>query len=180
MKSIYIFLLLLPLAACVDLKQNQWSADLTEMNSTLDSLSEEVNAFPIKELNTHFKEMKELDFRLKNSYPGDTIDLEFAALLENFKTGLIRLDSAISMYPGMNSELVKQKNSLSGLKQDIENGNGRREKYDEYLRHERNKTNELRLLISKFVQLAQTGENAFLENFEAVRAFTDTLQAERP
>jgi hypothetical protein len=43
------------------------------------------------------------------------------------------------------------RNSLINLKSDIENNSGKREKYDEYIKFEQNKLNQISLLLKECV-----------------------------
>jgi hypothetical protein len=60
--------------------------------------------------------------------------------------------------------------SLNNLKTDIENTSGKREKYDEYLKFEQNKLNQLRLLCDECVK----GQKKILDTY--IRLHTELFR----
>ena len=89
--------------------------------------------------------------RIKSYYFTDTIDYQFAKKMNSYKVArksLIILDSG---YEKIRIALREEKIALRKLKSDVLNGFGQREKYDEYISFEKNKTKKIKSLLDEYI-----------------------------
>jgi chromosome segregation ATPase len=152
MKYFVISILLIFLAySCSDIKKNERLERIGNMEKSLDSLDNKMNSEQIDSLADMQLAAQGVELRIKNNYKLDTINLEFGKKMDAYK----RMRRAIPKLKG-NWEKVKKgikemRNSLINLKSDIENNSGKREKYDEYIKFEQNKLNQISLLLKECV-----------------------------
>lgn len=137
--------------SCSDIKKNERLESIEKMEKSLDSLDNKMKSEQIDSLADMQLAAQGVELRIKNNYKLDTINLEFGKKMDSYK----RMRRAIPKLKG-NWEKVKKgikemRNSLMNLKSDIENNSGKREKYDEYIKFEQNKLNQISLLLKECV-----------------------------
>jgi chromosome segregation ATPase len=160
----FIFLaisLLLLFYSCSDFKKNERIERVLTMDQALDSIEKIMITCKIDTLADMQLAAQGVELRIKNNYKLDTINLEFGKKMDDYK----RMRRAIPKLKGnwdkVKKGLVEMRKSLKNLKIDIENNSGKREKYDEYLKFEQNKLNQLRLLCNE----CQKGQKKILDTY---------------
>ncbi|MFM7667726.1 MAG: hypothetical protein ACKO7D_06005 [Bacteroidota bacterium] len=156
-----ILSLLILVYSCSDINKNKRIERISAMEKTLDSIEKIMNTNKIDSLADMQLAAQGVELRIKNNYKLDTINLEFGKKMDEYK----RMRRAIPKLKG-NWDKVKKgigemRKSLKNLKTDIENNSGKREKYDEYLKFEQNKLNQLCLLSNE----CQKGQKKILESY---------------
>ena len=89
--------------------------------------------------------------RIKSYYFTDTIDYQFAKKMNSYKAARKSLMILDSDYEKIRIALREEKIALRKLKSDIINGFGQREKYDEYISFEKNKTKKIKSLLDEYI-----------------------------
>ena len=89
--------------------------------------------------------------RIKSYYFTDTIDYQFAKKMNSYKAARKSLIILDSDYEKIRIALREEKITLRKLKSDVLNGFGQREKYDEYISFEKNKTKKIKSLLDKYI-----------------------------
>lgn len=134
------------LISCTDLKKNERIDRILALEKTLDSIEKVMTSSKIDSLSNMQLAAQGVELRIKNNYKLDTINLEFGKKMDEYK----RMRRAIPKLKGnwekVNKGIFEMRITLSNLKTDIENNSGKREKYDEYIKFEKNKLNQLGLL----------------------------------
>jgi chromosome segregation ATPase len=162
MRNFFFTLSLLILVySCSDLKKNERIERVLAMEKALDSIESAMITSKIDTLAEMQLAAQGVELRIKNNYKLDTINLEFGNKMDEYK----RMRRAIPKLKG-NMDKVKKgifevRKSLKNLKTDIENNSGKREKYDDYLKFEQNKLNQLRLLYND----CQKGQKKILDTY---------------
>jgi hypothetical protein len=75
--------------------------------------------------------------------------------------------------------LKAEKETLVTLKRDIENGNGRRDKYAEYIKFEQQKVYQLQQLLKAYVDHKNTTIKEFNEIYAELNAFSLKLMEKK-
>lgn len=83
-------------------------------------------------------------------FEDDTIQMETALTFERFKQMYDDLTPALGYYDELETALKAEKEALLKLKKDIDEGNGKRHKYDEYLSFEEKKVTKLESVITLY------------------------------
>jgi hypothetical protein len=89
--------------------------------------------------------------RIKSYYFTDTIDYQFAKKMNSYKAARKSLIILESDYEKIRLALREEKIALRKLKSDVLNGFGQREKYDEYIYFEKNKTKKIKILLDEYI-----------------------------
>ena len=89
--------------------------------------------------------------RIKSYYFTDTIDYQFAKKMNSYKAARKSLIILDSDYEKIRIALREEKITLRKLKSDVLNGFGQREKYDEYISFEKNKTKKIKSLLDEYI-----------------------------
>lgn len=89
--------------------------------------------------------------RIKSYYFTDTIDYQFAKKMNSYKAARKSLIILDSDYEKIRIAIREEKIALRKLKSDVINGFGQREKYDEYISFEKNKTKKIKILLDEYI-----------------------------
>jgi hypothetical protein len=149
------------LTSCQDLKKEEQLKKVNQLIATSDSIQKTFTATANDSIGKIITAVMDVELRIKNNYFSDTIDKNLARKVNTYKMIRKKLKPLGKRYnqipDGCKEELI----ALDKLKKDIENGAGERGKYDEYLKFEENKVNQLKTLLDEF---AKTQEEA-ISNF---------------
>ena len=89
--------------------------------------------------------------RIKSYYFTDTIDYQFAKKMNSYKVVKKSLKNLDGDYEKIRIALREEKIALRKLKSDVINGFGQREKYDDYISFEKNKTKKIKSLLDEYI-----------------------------
>jgi chromosome segregation ATPase len=146
---VFASLLIFLTYSCSDIKKNERLERIATMEKSLDSLEKTMKVEKIDSLPDMELAAQGVELRIKNNYKLDTINLEFGKKMDAYK----RMRRAIPKLKGnwekVKKSIIETRKSLNNLNTDIENNSGKREKYDEYIKFEQNKLNQIRLLLTE-------------------------------
>jgi len=108
-------------------------------------------------------------------FEDDTIKLEVAYKFNQFKKMYDDLPSTIENYDELIKALNAEKSILIKLKEDINHGDGKRNKYDEYLSFEEKKVKDLESTITLYVE----HKNEIMTTYNELNNEIDQLLVER-
>ena len=154
MKKLFFFSLLIIFTtySCADINRSNQIKKVDTMIKYLDSVSTIINSFKPDSLSRMANNSTNVELRIKNYLINDTIDLELGKKMDAYKI----MRKSIGVLRKNNSKikaLVKEETStLNKLKSDVNNGSGRREKYDEYIAHEQNKCKQIKIVFNEFIE----------------------------
>ena len=138
--------------------------------------------------------------RIKTYYVTDTIDMELGKKMNQFKrvmksikakkgrgankntesNEIIITDRSIGNgFAVVHSGLKAEEKTLIDLKKDIENGNGRRDKYAEYIKFEQQKVYQLQQLLKAYVDHKNKTIKDFNEIYAELNAFSLKLMEKK-
>lgn len=146
---IFSILFFLALGSCSDLKKDSRIEQIVKMEKSLDSLDKELKLLKIDSLENMQLAAQMVELRIKNNLKSDSVDIEFGKKMDSYK----RMRRAIPKFQRnlvkLNQGIKEMRGSLTDLKSDIKNSNGKREKYDEYITFEKKKLNQLEVLMKE-------------------------------
>lgn len=96
-------------------------------------------------------ESREIELRIKNNYLFDTIDLEFGKKMDRHKHMRKTFGSMDQQYNNVLLGCDETIESLHKLQRDIENSDGNRANYPEYLQYEKTKLEQLQVLSKEYI-----------------------------
>jgi Mg2+ and Co2+ transporter CorA len=122
------------------------------MNKTVDSVETVLLENEIDTLSALITATVTLELRIKNNYFSDTIDMELGKKMDAFKRTRRRLGPLSNTFNSIRVGINEERDMLKKLKSDIENGNGDRKKYTEYVTFEQEKVDQMRSLLNAYVK----------------------------
>jgi len=139
------------LFSCSDIEKDRQVKKITELTNSVDKLNialtqNKINNVPEKKLRVYT-----VIKRIKSYYFTDTIDYQFAKKMNSYKAARKSLIILDSDYEKIRLALREEKIALRKLKSDVLNGFGQREKYEEYISFEKNKTKKIKILLDEYI-----------------------------
>ena len=160
----FVLILLMALGSCADLEKENQLSRIDDLNARLDSIDGLYSESLIDTLAKFKHNTWAVENRIKQHYRADTIDMAFGRKMDAFK--IMRKNvgpmskSEVTLRTGMKEERQK----LSELYEDIDSGNGQRDKYDEYIDFEENKVEQLESVLEEFIRL----RTSILETYDSL------------
>ncbi len=151
MRLILFISLLIALSSCADLKKSGQVERLDKMIEKIDSSTELLNENDFENASELLSTSDDIVNGIKR-LEGDTIKLEIAYKFNRFKTMFDDLEPTMKRYNELIESVKTEKAVLAKLKKDINRGDGKRHKYDEYLSFEEKKVTELESAITLYIE----------------------------
>lgn len=175
MKFLFSLSILLLVASCSDVHKPKQLEKIASIERSLDSLNKVILANPLDSATEYDRVSREVELRIKNHYYADTINLELGKKMNAYKV-MRRKWSPLSLdFANLLNGVKETNESLRQLKHDIENGDGDRSKYDDYIAFEKNKTEQLIALGNEYVESRASTFKTFRHLHEELNAFSQLL-----
>jgi hypothetical protein len=151
MRFLFFPLLICLLTGCHDVKKQQQLEDISGLLTDLDSM-QQVYA-------THFNDtlpqlllrVRLVERAIRESYTGDTINLELGRKLEAYRYIVQNLGPVAAFASQYSERSAEERTDLRQLRADIRAGSGDRSRYDKYIRLEKNKVSQLRVMLQSWL-----------------------------
>jgi hypothetical protein len=152
MKYLFFLLPIVALFSCTDLNKGKQINAIDVMNKTMDSvqtvlMENEIDTIAALQVATNTVEL-----RIKNYYYADTIDMALGKKMDAYKVMRRSLGPLGRSFVTIKNGVTAERTALANLKKDIENGDGNRQKYSEYVEFEQYKVDQLRKLLTEYVK----------------------------
>ena len=161
--------------SCSDIHKPAQLEKISTLNATLDSLHKVVLVNQLDSANSYSLLSHDVELRIKNNYFADTIDMELGKKMDAYKVMRRKWSPLGYEYRNLLKGIAETKESLRQLKHDIDNGDGSREKYDQYLAFESSKVEQLNLLSDQYVTTRAQTFKTFHDLHEELDAFSREL-----
>lgn len=166
-------LILALFSSCADLKKGKQIEMIDSLNKSIDSISTVLIENKFEQMDPIVRQSRTIEKRIIDKFnPDSIIDLETGKKLDVFKEMLNTFEPLEKAYKDLLLNSKKEKIVLSELKSDIENGNGDRARYTEYVAFEAKKVKELRQLLSDYVQTKNQSSKTFNTVHNDVNTFS--------
>jgi hypothetical protein len=195
-----LFAVTLLFASCGDLDKPKHLKAIAKMEESIDSMHIVLKENRLDTLAGIQIAANALLTRFKTYYVTDTIDMELGKKMNQFKrvmksikpkkgrgaktstesNEIIIADRSIGNgFAVVHSGLKAEEQTLTDLKKDIENGNGRRDKYAEYIKFEQQKVFQLQQLLKAYVDHKNKTIKDFNEIYGELNAFSLKLMEKK-
>ena len=139
--------------SCADLKKNDQIKRVSVLEKRLKKIeltrkSNEIDSLTAMKISTNAVEI-----RIKTYLVLDTINLVLGKKMDAYKIMRRNLKPLGKQNSQLKSALKEETQVLKSLKLDIENGSGSREKYESYILFEKNKINQIQVLLDDYLRL---------------------------
>lgn len=151
MRFLFAISILLTFSSCSDLNKSAQLERLEKMNEIVENSTVLLKDNKIENASEMLSISTEYVDRIKG-LEDDTIQLEMAYKLDRFKRMHDDLAPALAQYERLLTSILAEKIALIKLKGDINQAQGKRHKYDEYLSFEEKKVTDLETGIALYVE----------------------------
>jgi hypothetical protein len=152
-------------------------ATIDKLNTRLDSLKNELLTNKLDSAQQYSIEAIDNETRIKNYFIEDTIDMVFAEKMTRYKNMRRAFKHMYLEFDNIVLGCDEVKETLRQLRHDIENGDGDRAKYGEYLNFEKSKFDKLEILAKDYFDAKKTNVATFRELNPELHDFSLKVQA---
>lgn len=163
------------LTSCIDLETSKQLETIASLNQTLDSIETVFNEHPFDSISIISTNAYAVENRIKKNYHSDTINMEFGRKMDAFKVMRRTFGPLTKSMKLIPESIELEKLKLKELKTDIENGDGKREKYAEYVTFEEVKVSQLRALLNDYVETKETAKKTYNDYYDELNDFSMSL-----
>ncbi len=139
------------LFSCSDIEKDRQVKKINVLTNSVDKLNIALTQNKISNVPEKKLAVYTVIKRIKSYYFTDTIDYQFAKKMNSYKVVKKSLKNLDGDYEKIRIALREEKIALRKLKSDIINGFGQREKYDDYISFEKNKTKKIKSLLDEYI-----------------------------
>ena len=139
------------LFSCSDIEKDRQVKKINGLTNSVEKLNIALTQNKISDVPEKKLAVYTVIKRIKSYYFTDTIDYQFAKKMNSYKAARKSLMILDSDYEKIRIALREEKIALRKLKSDVINGFGQREKYDEYISFEKNKTKKIKSLLDEYI-----------------------------
>ena len=139
------------LFSCSDIEKDRQIKKINGLTKSVEKLKIALTQYKISNVPEKKLAVYTVIKRIKSYYFTDTIDYQFAKKMNSYKVVKTSLKNLDGDYEKIRIALREEKIALRKLKSDVINGFGQREKYDEYISFEKNKTKKIKSLLDEYI-----------------------------
>ncbi len=139
------------LFSCSDIEKDRQVKKINGLTKSVEKLKIALTQYKISNVPEKKLAVYTVIKRIKSYYFTDTIDYQFAKKMNSYKVVKKSLNNLDGDYEKIRIALREEKIALRKLKSDVLNGFGQREKYDEYISFEKNKTKKIKSLLDEYI-----------------------------
>jgi predicted metal-dependent phosphoesterase TrpH len=196
MKSLIVLILLFFLFSCNDNKKAEFVSSVEKLEQKIDSIETQLVKNQIDTLVGLRTAANTLEIRIRQFYNADSINYDLDKKMNAFKVirrsfdpetdggGEVESEEMEKAMIGRSYTVIKtgitsEREALKRLKDDIQNNNGDREKYQEYIDFETNKVYQLERLLTEYVTQKKKVMKRFYELYNDLNAFSLKLMEQK-
>ncbi|MFM8596771.1 MAG: hypothetical protein ACKOBN_06740 [Flavobacteriales bacterium] len=170
-KLLFVLTFFSLLAACSDLEKEQQIKRVQQAQKQLDQLTLQLQDPRIQDISTYKVNTIQAELKIKQNLYLDTIDLALAKQLDAFKIMRRSIKPLMKQYQKVSAGIREERGVLKLLKQDIKQGRGERQRYNEFIQFEQNKVAQLAALTTDF----QRAKKQFFNDYNRLYPPVNTL-----
>lgn len=148
----FLFLILIALSSCSDLKRTKQISTIESYQNSLDSIEVVLQSNKIDTLEIMQAASEKLMKQIVMNYNSDTVSIDFAKKLDEYKFLTTSIPSVINVQNNLINYLDKIHISLRNLKEDIEHASGKKAKYPAYISFEYKKVVKVRKMSTDYME----------------------------
>lgn len=168
------FAFLLLLISCSDLKRTNQISTIEACQNSLDSIEVVLESNKIDTLELMESASFALIRKIGQNYGTDTVTLEFAQKMDEYKLLVSSIPSVINVQRTLINYLDEIHISLRELKEDIEHASGKKAKYPDYIAFEKKKVQKVRTMAKEYMEK----RNRLILNYELVHKEMEVFSEE--
>ncbi len=139
--------------SCSDLKKDEQLKRISTLEKRILLIENERIVNEIDTLTSLKIATNAVEIRIKNYLVLDTINLVLGKKMDAYKMMRRSLKPLGKQNSQLKQAIREEQKTLKALRSDIENGSGSRDKYESYILFEKNKLNQLQILLDEYLRL---------------------------
>ena len=143
MKNGFLLIAGLLSVACSDFAKKDQLVKITDLQKKISALEGQVTKNKIAKISEIKLATSEVELRIKKNLYLDTINLELGKKMDDYKVMRRSFEPLAKSYSQLIKGINEERLALNNLKLDVQNGEGDRGKYNEYIAFETNKSSIL-------------------------------------
>jgi hypothetical protein len=177
MKARHIMLISIGLffVSCADLKKDDQMNRIGQLKQRIDQIEQKRKANEIDTLTAMKVSTNAVEIRIKTYLILDTINLVLGKKMDAYKIMRRNLKPLGKQNSQLKNALKEEAQVLKSLKLDINNGSGSREKYESYILFEKNKINQIQVLLDEYLKLKRETLKTYHELHPELNQFSIEL-----
>ena len=176
MKNGFLLIAALLLIACSDFAKKDQLVKITDLQKKISALEGQVTKNKIDSISEIKLATSEVELRIKKNLYLDTINLELGTKMDDYKRMRRSFMPLAKSYSQLIKGIREERLALKNLKLDVQNGEGERGKYDEYIAFEANKINQLMTLLEAYISYKDETMKTFFRLHPSLDSLSRTLQ----
>jgi len=171
MKPLFLLTIVLIFLSCSDIKKGRQLESVHLISKTIDSLQSKWDKEDQTKIDSFIHTCSSKIDSIAILYQSQELALNEATQLDLFKNAnndFVELKKIHDFFPYILSE---KKQAILSLQKDINNGSGRREKYDQYIAFEQQELTTIIQQLDNYIKIKQR----CLNNFDQSKTAVDTL-----
>jgi hypothetical protein len=170
--TVILICALFAITSCSDVKRNEQLTTIDTMVGTIDSLATVLKKNPASNSRVMSDSIKAMENRFKQYYISDTIDRVLANEVNDLKQARKTLSHLEKDHANFSKGCIELKENLRQLRYDIDNGDGDRKKYVEYIAFEESKLRDLNTLTSDHIDQKELSFDRYNRLYEKWNTFS--------
>jgi len=172
-----LFLLVLVTFSCSDLEKEAHLGTIKTLESALLTTRETFEAIKVDSLFEMQQRTSDLERSLKQNYHSDTVNLAFGRGVDNYKRMRRMLVLLGTVGTKLSNAITEEFTQLQSLFQDVENGFGARDKYDEYILLETKKCGQIKLLLEDYQKIKTEAFDIYNNEHKFLVSFVEQIMS---
>lgn len=165
----------LVLAACSDLQKQEQIKVIDQLSKSVDSIQKIVLKNEIDSIVYRKTATQDVELRIKQNFYSDTLNLAFGKKMDAYKVMRRKFGPLSRSYTALKTGTADELITLSHLKNDINSGSGERNKYAEFIQFEKNKVNQLAIILTDYLKEKEKTLNVYNQLHPELLAFSLAL-----
>lgn len=161
--------------SCSDIKKDAQQAQVKNLNNKVSQIDREFKKIQIDTLSAIKSSTYQVETRIKKNYHSDTVDVVFGKKMDDYKRMRRILGQLGKSGAQLNQSIKEEKAQLIKLQSDIEQGFGKRELYNDYIRFEKNKVGQIGILLEDYKNVKHDFMNIYSELHVELLNYSMTL-----
>ncbi len=149
--------------SCSDLKKDEQLKRISTLEKRILLIENERTVNEIDTLTALKIATNAVEIRIKNYLVLDTINLVLGKKMDAYKMMRRSLKPLGKQNSQLKQAIREEQKTLKALRSDIENGSGSRDKYESYILFEKNKLNQLQILLDEYLRLKKETMTTYRE-----------------
>jgi hypothetical protein len=180
MKTIlFISLIGFTLFSCADFDRDKLLQRVDKQQKQLNGLNMQLEKYVMKDVASLKNDALQTELRIKQNLHLDTINMELARQLEEFKLMRKSISPLMKQYLKAKNGIKEEEAVLKNLSRDIQEGRGERQRYEEYIQFEKQKVSQLSALTKDYLKARSKFIADHKRLYPPIEAFSYTLIQKR-